>query len=89
MTALGAHAVLLQSNSIFSKQRAIWIDFPTQKSLFIWSLGETEYLVMLSLDGNYVPSESASSRLTEIKQLSSMLHSLRKTIQSLTIRLRT
>jgi four helix bundle protein len=45
------------------------------------SLGETEYLVMLSRDLNYVPSESAFSFLTEIKELSSMLHSLRKTIQ--------
>jgi hypothetical protein len=43
---------------------------------------------MLSRDLNYVHSESASSLLTEIKEASSMLHSLRKTIQSLTIRLR-
>jgi four helix bundle protein len=45
------------------------------------SLGETEYLVMLSRDLNYVPSKSATSLLTEIKELSSILHNPRKIIQ--------
>jgi four helix bundle protein len=45
------------------------------------SLGETEYLVLLSRDLNYLPRESALTLLMEIKELASMLHSLRKTIQ--------
>ena len=45
------------------------------------SLGETEYLVMLSRDLDYLPSESAASLLAEIKELASMLHGLRKTVQ--------
>jgi four helix bundle protein len=45
------------------------------------SLGETEYLVLLSRDLDYLPVESAATLLAEIKELASMFYSLRKTIQ--------
>ena len=43
--------------------------------------GETEYLVLLSRDLHYLPPDSANILLVEIKELASMLHGLRKTIQ--------
>ena len=69
------------TNIAEGSRRATARDYSRFLNIAEGSLGETEYLVLLSRDLNYLPSESASSLLTEIKELASMLHSLRKTIQ--------
>ena len=74
-------ALSVPTNIVEGSRRATAKDYSRFLNIAEGSLGETEYLVSLSRDLNYLPSESASSLLTEIKELASMLHSLRKTIQ--------
>lgn len=73
-------ALSVPTNIAEGSRKAAPKDYARFLNIAEGSLGETEYLVMLSRDLNYVHPESASSLLTEIKELSSMLHSLRKTI---------
>jgi four helix bundle protein len=70
------------TNIAEGSRRAAPKDYARFLNIAEGSLGETEYLLILSRDLNYLPSESASSLLTDIKELSSMLHSLPKTIQN-------
>ena len=46
------------------------------------SLAETEYLLMVSRDLGYITSIVAMKSLAEISELSRMLHSLRKKVES-------
>lgn len=69
------------TNIAEGSKRATPKDYARFLNIAEGSLGETEYLVQLSRDLSYLPPESATILLTEIKELSSMLHSLRKTIQ--------
>jgi four helix bundle protein len=74
-------ALSVPTNIAEGSRRATAKDYSRFLNIAEGSLSETEYLVLLSRDLNYLPSESASGLLTEIKELASMLHSLRKTIQ--------
>lgn len=46
------------------------------------SLAETEYLVLLSRDLNYLPSESAEAAMAEAGEIARMLHRLRSKVES-------
>ena len=74
-------ALSVPTNIAEGSRKAAPKDYARFLNIAEGSLGETEYLVLLSRDLNYLPSESAASLLAEIKELASMLHSLRKTVQ--------
>jgi four helix bundle protein len=46
------------------------------------SLAEIEYLVLLSRDLNYIPSESAEVAIAEVGEIGRMLHGLRTRVES-------
>jgi four helix bundle protein len=74
-------ALSVPTNIAEGSRKAAPKDYARFLNIAEGSLGETEYLVLLSRDLNYLPVDSAASLLVEIKELASMLHSLRKTIQ--------
>ena len=74
-------ALSVPTNIAEGSRKAAPKDYARFLNIAEGSLGETEYLVLLSRDLHYLPSESANTLLAEIKELASMLHSLRKTIQ--------
>ncbi len=74
-------ALSIPTNIAEGSRRATAKDYSRFLNIAEGSLGETEYLVSRSRELNYLPPESASALLAEIKELASMLHSLRKTIQ--------
>ena len=74
-------AISVPTNIAEGSRRSAPKDYARFLNIAEGSLGETEYLVSLSRDLNYLPFEVASTFLTEIKELSGMLYSLRKTVQ--------
>jgi len=74
-------ALSVPTNIAEGSRKAAPKDYARFLNIAEGSLGETEYLVMLSRDLDYLPSESTASLLAEIKELASMLHGLRKTVQ--------
>jgi four helix bundle protein len=74
-------ALSVPTNIAEGSRKAAPKDYARFLNIAEGSLGETEYLVLLSRDLDYLPSEPATSLLAEIKDLASMLHSLRKTVQ--------
>jgi four helix bundle protein len=74
-------ALAVPTNIAEGSRRATPKDYSRFLNIAEGSLGETEYLVLLSRDLDYLPSESAASLFGEVKELASMLHSLRKVVQ--------
>jgi four helix bundle protein len=74
-------ALSVPTNIAEGSRRAAPKDYARFLNIAKGFLGETEYLVLVSRDLDYLPAESATSLLVKIKELASTLHSLRKTIQ--------
>lgn len=78
-------ALSVPTNIAEGSRRSAPKDYARFLNIAEGSLGETEYLVMLSRDLAYLSPEFAFTLLSEIKELSGMLHCLRKTVQMETL----
>ena len=74
-------ALSVPTNIAEGSRRSASKDYARFLNIAEGSLGETEYLVLLSRDLDYLAPEQASGLLTEIREICSMLHSFRKTVQ--------
>src|SRR5271165_4021391 len=75
-------ALSVPTNIAEGSKRAAPRDYAHFLNISEGSLSETEYLLLVSRDLGYIPSEIARCHLAEVSELLKMLHALRKTIQS-------
>lgn len=75
-------ALSVPTNIAEGSRRSALKEYAHFLNIAIGSLSETEYLVLVSRDLDFIPAQEATKYLTEITELYKMLNVLRKRVQN-------